>query len=84
MLAGLVAGVSGRRARSVDPELGEALVIDAQVVGQLVDDRDPDFVGEVVGVREVLLEREAEEDDPIGDRGAVCPQSVRGMPSYRP
>ena len=46
-------------------ELLEPLVIDAQVVGELVDEGDPDLVGEVVGIGEVGLEREPEERDPV-------------------
>ena len=38
---------------------------------QLVDDRHPDLVGEVVRVREVLLERQAEERDPVRHRRPV-------------
>jgi hypothetical protein len=43
---------------SVDAEVVEAvLVLDPQVVGELVEDRDPDLVGEVVGIGKVGLER---------------------------
>ena len=52
---------------SVDAELLEPVVVDAEVVGELVDDRHPDLVGEVVGVGEVLLERQPEEGDPVRD-----------------
>ena len=56
---------------SVEPELLEAVVVDAQVVGQLVDDRHPDLVGKVVGVGEVLLERDPEQADLVRERREV-------------
>ena len=72
----------------IDAELAEAVVIDAEVMGELVDDRQPDLVGEVVRIREILLEREAEQRDPVGDgrpvrtplgaRDALV-QSVQGL-----
>ena len=37
------------------------------MVSELVDDRDPDFVRQVVGIGEVLLERQAKERDPARD-----------------
>ena len=43
----------------------ETVVVDAQVVGKLVDERDPHFVGEIVGVGEVRFERQPEERDPV-------------------
>jgi hypothetical protein len=55
------------RPSSVDAQLAESVLVDAEVVGQFVDHRDPDLVGEVVGVREVLLEGEPEERDPVRD-----------------
>ena len=73
---------------SVDAELVEALVVDAEVMGELVDDRDPDLVREVIGVGEVLLEWQPKERDPVGDRRPVrpplCPrdalvQAVEGL-----
>ncbi len=67
----LADGVGARRL--VDPQLGEpVLVLDAQVVGELVEDRDPDLVREVVGVGEVLLERQPEQHDPRRDRDPVA------------
>jgi hypothetical protein len=41
------------------------------MVGELVDDREPDLVCQVVRVREVLLERQSEERDPVGHRRPV-------------
>ena len=38
----------------------------AGMVGQLVDDRDTDLLLEVVGVREISLERPLEEGDLVG------------------
>ena len=40
-------------------------------MGELVDDRDLDLVGEVVRVREVLLEGEAVDRDLVRERGPV-------------
>src|SRR6187549_3706862 len=40
-------------------------------MGELVGDRDPDLIGEVVWIGEVLLERQSEERDPIGERRPV-------------
>ena len=64
--AGRAAGDGGAAPGAlVDPQLRQpVLVLDAQVVGELVEDRDPDLVREVVGVREVLLERQPEQQDP--------------------
>ena len=58
-------------ARSVDPQLLEAVVVDAEVVGQLVDHGDPDLVLEVERVGEVLLEREPEDRDRVRERDVV-------------
>ena len=65
-----------------DAELVEPVVVDPEVMGELVDHGQPDLVGEVVRVREVLLERQPEERDPVRD-GATqsAPYSVRGTPS---
>ena len=53
------------------PSSWRRLVVDAEVVGELVDDRDPDLVGKVVRVGEVLLERQPEERDAVRDRRPV-------------
>jgi pimeloyl-ACP methyl ester carboxylesterase len=47
------------------------LVLDAEVVRQLVQDRDPDLIGQVVRIGEVRLEREAEDEDPVRLRDPV-------------
>ena len=57
--------------RLLHPQLVEPVVVDAQVVGELVEDRDPDLVREVVEVGEVLLERDPEEADLVRDRERV-------------
>ena len=38
---------------------------------ELVDDRGPDFIGELVRVGEVRLKRQSEEDDPVREGGPV-------------
>ena len=71
----------GCRRGLVDAQLGEAvLVLDAQVVGELVEDRDPDLVREVVGVGEVLLEGQPEEHDPRRDRTGSPPTRRAAQP----
>ena len=81
----LVGGILALDYGSVDAELGQAvLVVDAEVVGELVEDRDPHLVGEVVGIREVLLERQAEQRIRVGIGTQSAPHSERGTPSYRP
>ena len=40
-------------------------------MGQLVDHRDPDLLGQVVRVREVVLQRHPEERDPVRDHQPV-------------
>src|SRR5882672_5103585 len=45
------------------PELVEAVLVDPEVVGQLVEDRDPDLLFELLGVREGLRQRLAEDRD---------------------
>ena len=45
----------------------QTFVVDAEVMRELVDDRDPDLVGEVVWIGEVRLEGQTEERDPVGD-----------------
>jgi hypothetical protein len=50
---------------SVDPQLVEAVVVDPEVVRQLVDDGDPDLLGQVVRIGKVLLERQAKQRDPV-------------------
>ena len=49
----------------------QTFVVDPEVMGELVDDRDPDLVGEVVRVGEVRLEGQTEERDPVRDRRPV-------------
>ena len=69
------------RSRAREP----VLVLDAQVVGELVQDRDPDLVGEVVRVAGsppraaagTALIR-------VGIGTESAPHSERGTPSYRP
>ena len=93
LLAGLFAAaavysVLTLEPRSFEAELLEPVVVDAEVVGELVDDRDPDLVGEVVRVREVLLEREPEQADLVRERGpgprprpfAAFPRTARRGP----
>jgi hypothetical protein len=58
LVAALVTISPGRfELTSVHAELVQPGVVDAEVVGQLMDDRHPHLVGEVVGVRVVRLER---------------------------
>ena len=70
-LARLPAGTLPGASALVDAEVVEPVVVDAEVVGQLVDDRDPDLLGEVVGVGEVGFERQSEQRDPVGRRDPV-------------
>ena len=56
---------------SIEPELVQSIVVDAEVVRELVDDREPDFLGEVVGIGEVVLEREPEEGDLVRRRDPI-------------
>ena len=82
--AGPAAGDLTRRVPtgSVDAELLEAVVVDAEVVGELVDHRDPDLVLEVERVREVLLERQAEDRDRVREAGRRRrPTPCAGVPS---
>ena len=66
------------------PELVEPVVVDAEVVGELVDDRLADLLLEVARIGEVLLERQPVQGDPVRDGAQSAPHSVRGTPSYRP
>src|SRR5665213_2715285 len=45
------------------PELVEPVLVDPEVVGELVEDRDPDLLLEVAGVRKCLHERLSEDRD---------------------
>jgi pimeloyl-ACP methyl ester carboxylesterase len=49
----------------------ETLVVDAQVMGELVQDRATHLLGEIDRVRKVLLQGEAEEADLVWDRREV-------------
>lgn len=51
----------GAERDSVDAKLVESIVIDTQVMGEFVDDGDPDLVGQVVRIRKVGLEGQAEQ-----------------------
>ncbi len=66
-----VASRRATRRASVDPELTETLVVDPEVVGELVDDRQADLLGQVVRVRKVGLEGKPEEGDLVRHRGPV-------------
>ncbi len=52
---------------SAQAELVEAVVVDPEVVGQLVNHGRADFVREIVGLREVFLQRQPEKADLVGD-----------------
>ncbi len=49
----------------------EALIVDAGVVGQLVDDRDADLFLECGRVREVSLQRQPEQRDLVGQHHPI-------------
>jgi hypothetical protein len=52
---------ASRAARSVHAELMEALVVDARVMCQFVDDGDPHLLGEILGIGEVGLQWQLEQ-----------------------
>ena len=49
----------------------QPVVVDPEMVGKLVDDRDPDLLLEVARVREVLLQRQPEQRDLVGQHRGV-------------
>ena len=53
---------------SAPTQLVEPIVIDSNVVGKLVNNRDENFVAELVEVFRILTEREAVEGDAVGER----------------
>lgn len=59
----------------------EAIVVDADVVGELVDHRFPDLGREFAGIREVLLERDAVQRDLVRERDEVGAPFRAGVPS---
>src|SRR3954449_6069142 len=50
------------------PELVEAVLVEAEVVRELVEDGDPDLLLELGGIGKRLDEREAEDADPVRER----------------
>ena len=70
--------------RLVHAEVVQPVVVDAEVVGELVDDRDPDLVGEVVRVGEVGLQRQPEQRDPVGLADPVRPPLGAGDALVQP
>ena len=77
------------RARSVTlgpAELGEPVVVDAEVVADLVDDRDPHLVAPPRPRSAQSEDRPPVDRDPVGHDHPVveASRSVSGMPSYRP
>ena len=63
-------GLLGKGNASLPLPLNEQ--VEAGVMGQLVDDRPADFLRQILGVGEVLLERQPEQDDPGRDRDEVA------------
>ena len=59
-------------ATSLVAELGEAVLVEAEVVAELVENGDPDLALELVRVGELLLERQPEDRDPVGQRRLPC------------
>lgn len=57
--------------RLVPAEFGEAVIINAEVVGDLVDDGAGDFAAEFTGIVEVLQQREAVDGDAVGERAVL-------------
>src|SRR5688572_1419662 len=54
-------------------ELGEAVLVDAEVVRDLVDDRDPDLLLEHLGfVAELLFERDSVDRDLVGQGSRIA------------
>src|SRR5262245_35098385 len=51
---------------SVVSKLGDSVLVEAEVVGQLVEHGDADLVTKLVGVGERLLERNAVDRDRVG------------------
>ena len=58
-------------ADSAPAELVETIVVDAQMMGQFVDDGHPDLVDEFVEIPGVVAECEPEQGDPIGQLEAA-------------
>src|SRR5712691_13421197 len=57
-----------RGTSSGKPELVEALLVQPEVVGELVEDGDPDLRLELGGVGKRVDERQPEDADPVGKR----------------
>src|SRR5215211_2306422 len=53
-------------------ELGEAVLVDPEVVRELVEDRDPDLVDELLGVGKLLLEGQLVDRDPVGQMARIA------------
>src|SRR5207244_13225575 len=49
------------------PDVVEAVLVEPEVMGELVENGDPDLLLEVGGVGERLHERHAEDADPVGE-----------------
>src|SRR2546421_317426 len=73
-----------RTSRSLRPaQVAQPVVVDAEVVADLVDHRDPDLVGEVGLVARPLAQRSAEDRDLVRhDAGVVDRRAIREVHAF--
>lgn len=70
--------VESQKVGSAPAEVVESVVVDAEVVSDLVDDRDGDLLLEVLAVLAEAAERAGEQDDPVGERASTPAEVTLG------